>query len=411
MANIFIKVIYFIVVSVISSCFYYDKLVEAKGRYIRHKGILMCVCIFISHVIVLMPFVQNEKTSYVLFQILIEYVLMAGFLTGEKDEELVRALIVYVEWNVILGISMVCGFGLMLINGWDSEILFYFVTMSLAVIISGLFRVFNDKKWKKIDLAGRELIISLSMALLCIMYVIAMAMYEITSVHTIIVLYIVFAILLLLVFSVFYINKCIHEKEKLEMKHYVYSMIETNMEQLEEKMSEEERYYVESYNWFVDNMEEIYLEMLKMAKDVGSDSRTYAVKEMMERKKHLAAELGIELYCENVECVPQNILIYDIISIYSNLVDNAIRAVQHVNNKYIEVITKLEGDTFLLRVRNMIESGVEIIFDSNGNVQTSKEDNINHGLGLKSVRSIVNKYDLHMDVRVVNGEFEVLIRQ
>lgn len=411
MVSIFVKVIYFLVVSVVSGCFYYGRLVDGNGRYIRRKGILMCVCIFVSHLLVLMPFAQNEKATYILLQILIEYMLMTAFLTGEKDEDLVRSLIVYVEWNVILGISMVCGYGLLLVNGWDNEILFYFMAMSLASIIGGLFNAFTDKKWKKTGLAGRELIISLSMALLCIMYVIAMAMYEIKSMHTIVVLYIVFAILLMLVFFVFYINKSIYEKEELEMKHYVYSMIERNMEQLEGRMAKEERYYVDSYNWFVENMEEIYEEMLKLAEDVGSDTRALAIKEMMDRKKLLATELGIEIHCENVECVPKNILVYDIISIYSNLIDNAMRAVRSVNDKYIEVITKMDGDKFCLRVSNMILSGAEITFDSNGNVQTSKEDKVNHGLGLKSVRSIVNKYGLHMDVRVLNGEFEVLIRQ
>lgn len=85
----------------------------------------------------------------------------------------------------------------------------------------------------------------------------------------------------------------------------------------------------------------------------------------------------------------------DLCSIFSNLYDNAIEACQRVEGeRSIEIKARIKLNYLIIKFTNTCG---EISKEQDGLLSTTKEDRSNHGLGLKIVKEIVDKY---------NGMFE-----
>lgn len=88
--------------------------------------------------------------------------------------------------------------------------------------------------------------------------------------------------------------------------------------------------------------------------------------------------------------------------VFGNTMDNAIEACQDCKIKSITVNIELNGTTLFIVIHN-----TKKITQSGGMGQTSKEDHYNHGLGLKSVQEILNKYNGLMQLEDQGEIFEV----
>ena len=84
----------------------------------------------------------------------------------------------------------------------------------------------------------------------------------------------------------------------------------------------------------------------------------------------------------------------DITTLFGNMMDNAIEAAKETSNPFIDLIieSRLEDAFTLIKLRNSY-NGQPLKYDSSGMIVTSKGDNKNHGFGLKSIQSVINKYD------------------
>lgn len=81
----------------------------------------------------------------------------------------------------------------------------------------------------------------------------------------------------------------------------------------------------------------------------------------------------------------------DINILFGNLFDNAIEACEKLeSNKEIILIIDKKRDYILIEVKNTIEKSVLKI---NPNLTTTKYNKLNHGIGVKSIKNIVQKYD------------------
>ena len=82
----------------------------------------------------------------------------------------------------------------------------------------------------------------------------------------------------------------------------------------------------------------------------------------------------------------------DIVSILSNLIDNAIENCDKCKNKKtINIMLKIDNaDNFIISVKNTIPSKYK--FDKN-NIVSSKKDKMKHGYGIKNIIKIVEKHD------------------
>lgn len=105
-----------------------------------------------------------------------------------------------------------------------------------------------------------------------------------------------------------------------------------------------------------------------------------------------------------------NISDRDICIIVSNLIVNAIEAVENVENpdKYISFTIKSGKMYTFIIVKNMFMEKQENQVDEN--ITTTKADKKNHGFGIKNVKNVVEKYNGEFIYKKENNQFVAEIR-
>lgn len=90
-------------------------------------------------------------------------------------------------------------------------------------------------------------------------------------------------------------------------------------------------------------------------------------------------------------------------SLFGNLLDNAVAAAKETPEAFIECNVSLiqNGNADLINIINSCETNP---ISSDGSLITTKTDKINHGLGISSVKRIVDKYDGIIDYSYNNEE-------
>ena len=94
----------------------------------------------------------------------------------------------------------------------------------------------------------------------------------------------------------------------------------------------------------------------------------------------------------------------DVAILFGNLLDNAIEAVQNENEKSIEIRASLFNNYCNIHVSNNTSKS---ILRDNPCLVSTKKNRIDHGWGLKSVRSVVEKYNGLFDYYEKNGKFTI----
>lgn len=92
----------------------------------------------------------------------------------------------------------------------------------------------------------------------------------------------------------------------------------------------------------------------------------------------------------------------DLVSLLINLIDNAAEASFSTNSPSVFVQIKLERSYCFITVINPV---ADDILGNNPELNTTKKDKSGHGIGLKVVKSIVNKYNGHIKFEQENGNF------
>lgn len=91
---------------------------------------------------------------------------------------------------------------------------------------------------------------------------------------------------------------------------------------------------------------------------------------------------------------------FDFNVVMGNLLDNAIEAAVRTEEKRLKVMIKLEKGVLFINIRNSCQ---KIADGKVQHLKTTKEDALNHGIGLGNVRRIVEKYHGEMDLVCENG--------
>lgn len=97
----------------------------------------------------------------------------------------------------------------------------------------------------------------------------------------------------------------------------------------------------------------------------------------------------------------------DLCIVFGNALDNAIEAcakLKDEKNKTIIISTKTKGDMFFLKIANPVSEDVKII---NNTVSTTKQDAFSHGIGLYSIRKVVEKYNGNMKIECKQQLFSI----
>lgn len=135
-----------------------------------------------------------------------------------------------------------------------------------------------------------------------------------------------------------------------------------------------------------------YLETIKITSGVQKrqiSTGNFVADAMLNNKNALAEELGIKMTFTGT--IPEKgIASSDLCTILGNLVDNAIEGTKRLSGeKYIRIEATARELFFVLSVVNPVKERVVI---KNNRIRTTKSDVKNHGIGLKNVSRIAEKY-------------------
>ena len=99
---------------------------------------------------------------------------------------------------------------------------------------------------------------------------------------------------------------------------------------------------------------------------------------------------------------------FDINVLLGNLLENAIEAAGKTERKYLSVHVKLKRGILKVKIENSFESSHILYEEQHGKdmvLKTTKPFTEQHGIGLKNVKKIVEKYNGTMAVTTQEGIF------
>jgi sensor histidine kinase YesM len=141
--------------------------------------------------------------------------------------------------------------------------------------------------------------------------------------------------------------------------------------------------------------------------EVFSNTGNLIIDSIINSKLGYAAEKGIRVTASVMIPAAIGVNTDDMVVIFGNLLDNAIEASERVkNSKYIDLFVSYEEGCMILRIRNNFD---KVKIDKAGDFVTRKEDDALHGIGIKSVKSTVAKYDGIIEFATDGTEFTVAI--
>ena len=150
---------------------------------------------------------------------------------------------------------------------------------------------------------------------------------------------------------------------------------------VQRKEVEETNKYLDSMKNFMTNPEEY----VKTGNDVVDSLLNYKIQKANEVLNEVETKISI----------PEQLRLrsFDLNVLLGNLLDNAIDASMQTEDKKLKITIKLDKGILFLNICN----SCQMIADEKKNFgETTKEDKANHGIGLKNVRRIVEKY--HGDI-------------
>ena len=206
------------------------------------------------------------------------------------------------------------------------------------------------------------------------------------------------------------------EKERLarqflesQNEHYLYL---EKREESTKKFRHDIRNHITLLQHFMNNQEygkaEEYLDVMnEKVEAFGNHISVHnGIADAILNKFHSEAEeKGIELRVRGHFPMECHIVAYDICTVLSNLLSNALLAEYQCSGDAVEVAIRYTEDELYLQVENDYAHELQV---SNGEFRTTKTD-VGHGYGLANVRECVEKNGGHMTISTENQRFKVML--
>ena len=119
-----------------------------------------------------------------------------------------------------------------------------------------------------------------------------------------------------------------------------------------------------------------------------------------------AVERQAEWSFEGALSQPERITIFELCTIFSNLLGNAVEAIEKVN---AQRQIKINISTFQGKIVLVVGNSCDTTIKGSSRPETTKGDKKNHGLGLKNVEEIVQKQKGSIEYDIGNGWFQVTV--
>lgn len=182
-----------------------------------------------------------------------------------------------------------------------------------------------------------------------------------------------------------------------KIKHDMKNNYVLELGYLEEGKYEELRNF---YNEAIGNLDS--QEIIIDTGNIGIDS---IINYKVELAKELSISVGKEVHVEGEISISNE----DLNILLGNLFDNAIEAVSKLEESKRHIFFKLRSDktAMFFQINNSFNGIMKKNYKNE--IITTKEDKESHGLGLKSIKEIVKKYEGKIDIEQRENQFEVKV--
>lgn len=219
----------------------------------------------------------------------------------------------------------------------------------------------------------------------------------------------------LLLMIVFKIIKDIKEKseerllkEKIDMQYKYYLNLQESQNKVK-KLYHDINNHIFCMKNLSYNKEDVNKYIDEMSKELNQFKEIHNTGNMildiiLNEKQNICNENNIDLTCDVNFSKCNFIEMTDVCSIFSNILDNAIEACNknYMDKKYIKIRGTLVKSYYVIRCENSKTNKLEI---KNSKIITSKKDKFIHGIGLKSVKSSLEKYNGDLEIEDFKNRF------
>ena len=140
----------------------------------------------------------------------------------------------------------------------------------------------------------------------------------------------------------------------------------------------------------------------KVKKYTGIKAVDAVINDQIHKMNDKNIKFSYDGFCRNREDLND----FDLCTVFFNLIKNAVEACEKVDsdNRSIHVKVKNIGDKLGISIDN---DTILNEIPEDGVLETTKDDKLNHGLGTRSVRDVVERYDGIYVNEIVDGRFVV----
>jgi len=167
------------------------------------------------------------------------------------------------------------------------------------------------------------------------------------------------------------------------------------------------------YTLALNGNNEALIESLTELTDLCTSGKEYAssgnsaIDSIINFKLQQAKKDDLKVSCKITIPRDLDISSFDIAVILGNLIDNAIAGVKTIQvDRWVDIKIKYSKGRLIITINNSFDG---IILQNKGMMVTRKQDKENHGLGLKSVETTIEKYKGAMSTHYTKDQFTVKI--
>lgn len=403
----------------------------ARGKKIKVKQKISAICLLISIVYVCVHFLKNY-TIVKLLMIMLTMLIVIRFLYEISAVKtiiltlLIQGIIGVIDYIVIMIVTARYN-NIDILE--DSTDLIGVLVIIASRIILFLFliiikRISVIKKKNVIDMSNKEWLQFLIFPIFTLITVIVMTNSMVTSYHEDIVnvYYVIAIVLIVLNMVVFHlINEILENSQRIREADVLkqqsigqlelYNSLRKNYD-IQRKRTHEYKNQImcidsllkkKNYNKLEEYINSIF-DKLDGQLDMV-DTNNEVVNAVINAKYYEALQNDVLFILKINDLSHIKVSDEDIVTILSNLLDNAIEAVEQceIDKRTVGIKLLYEDDVLSIAVSNSYKTEPEIMED--GYMRTIKDDKEQHGLGIRNVVATLEKYNAEYIIDYKNGEF------
>lgn len=403
----------------------------ARGKKIKVKQKISAICLLISIVYVCVHFLKNY-TIVKLLMIMLTMLIVIRFLYEISAIKtiiltlLIQGIIGVIDYIVIMIVT--ARYNNIDILEDSTDLIGVLVIIASRIILFLLLitvkRISVIKKKNVIDMSNKEWLQFLIFPIFTLITVIVMTNSMITSYHEDIVnvYYVIAIVLIVLNMVVFHlINEILENSQRIREADVLkqqsigqlelYNSLRKNYD-IQRKRTHEYKNQImcidsllkkKNYNKLEEYINSIF-DKLDGQLDMV-DTNNEVVNAVINAKYYEALQNDVLFILKINDLSHIKVSDEDIVTILSNLLDNAIEAAGQcdIDKRTVGIKLLYEDDVLSIAVSNSYKTELEIMED--GYMRTIKDDKEQHGLGIRNVVATLEKYNAEYIIDYKNGEF------